>query len=61
MFMAETFNTYMMKRLVDLAVQGKNPQKKKSKFKMGLVDPATVVVGKNNTFRVPSSEFTDLL
>ena len=61
MFMAETFNIYMMKRLVDLAIHGKTPQKSKNKLKMGIIDPATVIMNGDNTFRVPSSEFDDLL
>ena len=61
MFMAETFNTYMMRRLVDLAIHGRTPQKSKSKLKMGFIDPSTVIVCENNRYRVPSSEFDELL
>ena len=61
MFMAETFNTYMMRRLVDLAIHGKTPQKAKPKFKMGTIDPASVIVCGNNKYQVPSSEFDELL
>ena len=48
MFMAETFNTYMLKRIVDLSIHGRAPKKSKPKFKMGVIDPATVIVCENN-------------